>query len=260
MIRLSRAAPRTLLPNQEINITLVVYADTDLRNVTITENLGKGFINLKNPDASILVFDKTTNPDLEFIPKGHTCSLTYSVRVGYTSVDVEKVLILTIINKGRAEAITFTGKNVISKIKTDKFEILAPQIILKDIIVRDDFESMIVILENIGYVDAKSVKITFDLTIDQAFLKINEFIMTISLKDFNNNEYKAKSNMTDRLKDALKIIPIEEADFVAALFDLSEPEEIINIDDIKFKHFEQKDAIEMSAQDRPYPLIIPIAH
>ncbi len=259
MIRLSRAAPRTLLPNQEVEITLVIYADQDILDVVIEENIDKGFVLTKEPEQKKIIFNKQTHPDLDFIPQGHTRSISYNVKVTYGPNDFDETLVKSIIIKGKVEGVIFsTKKKISSKIKHDTFNVMAPFIILKDIILRDDLESIVVFLENAGLVDAKSVCITFDLSLQSAFLKIEEFIMHISMKDKIGNEYKAKSIMTDRLKQALNAVDIQESEFAAMIIDLHEPEEMLNDKDIKFSHFEQKKAIEIEANGRSYPLLMPI--
>ena len=259
MIRLSRAAPRSLLPNQDLVITLVVYADQAVKDVVVTENIGKGFVLKSNSILRKISFDKTTNPDLAFIPKGHTRSISYKVKVTITPSDFQDGLVIPITNRGKVEANLLSNKKVSSRIKSDIFEVLAPLIVLKDIVLRDDLQSLVIFLENAGLVDAKSVCITFDLGIHHTLLQIEKFVMKISLKDFNNNEYKATSDMTLRLKQALKLIGLSEVKFSTTIIDLYEPDEIPEGQEIKYSHFEQKEPIEIEADGRSYPILMPIA-
>ncbi|MHA1367316.1 MAG: hypothetical protein ACTSP5_13020 [Candidatus Heimdallarchaeota archaeon] len=259
MIRISRSAPRTLLPNQDLEITLVVYAIQDIKDVEITETIGSGFILESNPEQRTIVFNETTHPELAFIPQGHTRSVSYKVKTTITQADFQEGLVIKISNRAKAKAKLLSGKDISSRIKADSFEVLAPLIVLKDIVLRDDLQSVVVFLENAGLVDAKSVCITFELGVHHILLRIEEFVMKISLKDFNNNEYKATSIMTRELKQALAVMKIKEAEFCASIIDLYEPDGFDEEQKIIHSHFEHDEPIEIEADGRVRPVLMPIA-
>ena len=255
-IRIGKAAPRTLLPNQEVEITITIYADQNLKDVEVVETIGNGLIFLKDPSTKKLTFNKETHPCLAFIPKGFARSVTYKAKVTHDSDIVGDKLVIKATTSTIAKAIMLPDKKVKTRKKDTIFEVIAPFIQIKDIIIRDDLKDVVLILENVGLVDTHSLELELDFGINTIELKLAFFKIKVAVSDLADNEYKAELEFTEMLKQAL---PDEQAFCEMILFqdypenDNLEPEVLIS-------RSSEKQDVDLNARGKATPVLMSIAN
>jgi len=204
---LGRAGLRSVVPKQKMEVILTIFAEQSLKNVEIHEEILEGFKFVTYPNKKTHTFTKQEFPELTFIPRGHTRSISYFVDVdiapntfyeqfpnGFGKIRI----------KGKAQAQTLNNMNVKSHSKTSTYAVVAPFVIIDAIEVLNDGD-LALIVKNIGNIDAKEVTISISFLIDLIKRKVQSMKIEIVNKDNYSNRYKvgrefSETEMFDELK------------------------------------------------------------
>lgn len=242
-IKIGRAAMRTLVPKQEIEVTVTIFAEQNVYDIQIEEILKNGFSLLEKPQDRKIDFTSENYPQLAFLAKGHSVSISYWVKVNTTPEDLfnsETKGVAKIQIAGKAKACSSSGKEVKTRIKTSNFFVVAPMVIVETMEMLDNGD-LILIVRNNGNIDAKSVRFSISIALDLSKKAIKKLIINILNIDHLSNKYEVRAEVSNEA-----VYEFVTKDFVKNLIQLVEKRKEKRVSNI----FKQKSPISIAADGR----------